>query len=165
MEPENYLRTKTDVTSLYDRIRQIISGELALIIQNKPAYLSNGEADRIASRIVQAVEERKPANEDEADFFGEGYDPVQDKERLTESLYRVFAFMMRGGWYTQFEIAEGSDTVVTTVRTYLSNLRRPEWGGHTVLRTRVEEGKGTYKYQLVPNKESKTYQDYLSRRG
>ncbi len=114
-------------------------------------------------------------------FSGNSYDEKYDAPRLTSQLQRVFAYMQKQSWVSLHEIIEETGTGTTaSVSARLRDLRKPQFGGHTVDKRRREgeEYKGVWEYNLTINSDGVTpdnqptaiqmdnlghtnYQDYL----
>lgn len=131
-----------------------------------------GERDAVCAEIEQHYKPRifsdAIAQEDEEgdlnnpEFLGKkGYDKKQDQERLGKQLRVVFGYMLDEQWHTQQEVADGSGACITSLRARFSDLRSKRWGEHRVDAERRKEGKGTWYYRLTPNRDSKTYTNYL----
>jgi len=87
----------------------------------------------------------------ETKFFGAGYDPAQDHERLSGQLQRVFDFMTKRPrgffeWRTLRQISETTGSPEASVSASLRTLRNQH---HFVIeRRRITEGKGTFAYRF-----------------
>jgi hypothetical protein len=129
-------------------------GEIALLAE----IFSRYNPKTFSESIAQNEEEM---NRDDPKFFGKkGYDKEQDQKRLTKQMYAMFSYMLDDKWHTLQEIADGAPVTITSIRARMSDLRHPRWGGHTILAERKKEGKGTWYYRLIPNKESLTWKEY-----
>lgn len=79
-------------------------------------------------------------------FGGDTYDEERDFERLDSQFDRVFELMRGGKRFTLQEIAQATDSPQSSVSARLRDMRKPEFGGHTV--NRFYAGNGLYEYQL-----------------
>jgi hypothetical protein len=83
-------------------------------------------------------------------FDGYTYDPDYDKERLSRQFYRVFNAMKDGVPRTLAEIARITGDPEASISARLRDLRKPQFGGHIVIRTsRAERKRGLFEYQLL----------------
>lgn len=82
-------------------------------------------------------------------FNGSDYVHTRDSERLASQLLRVFELMFDGQWRGLDEISVLTGDPPASVSAQLRHLRKPRFGGHTVLKQHI--GHGYYKYRLVVN--------------
>lgn len=90
--------------------------------------------------IVNFIESRQPLR-----IGGKTYEPKLDEARLTGQMLRVFTLMRDGKYRTLKQIA-GTMDGEAGVSARLRDLRKPQYGSHTVNRRRVSGG--LYEYQL-----------------
>ena len=83
------------------------------------------------------------------DFDGATYDPAEDKIRLNRQCYVVWAAMCRGGWFTLEQLETLTHEPQASISARLRDFRKPRFGGHTILRRRVEGEKGLHEYMLI----------------
>jgi hypothetical protein len=88
-------------------------------------------------------------------FYGETYDPVFDKERLTGQIKKIYELMRDGQWRTLSEIEEAINAPQASISAGLRLFRRKEYGSHEVnRRARGDRSKGLFEYQVIlPKKE------------
>jgi hypothetical protein len=84
-----------------------------------------------------------------AKFKGADFVAERDGVRLVGQILRVFDTMKAGGWWTTAGVAASTGDPETSVSAQMRNLRKPEFGGHTVERKYV--GTGLYRYRLLVN--------------
>lgn len=99
-------------------------------------------------------------NSHNQDFDGSTYEEARDRIRLREQLDRVYTLMLDGKSRTLKRISELTGDPEPSVSARLRDLRKPKFGGHTVIREQVkdENGKnidGLYAYQLVVPEQEK----------
>ena len=82
-------------------------------------------------------------------FDGETYVPALDRERLKSQLERVKALMSDGRWRTYAQIREVCGGTENSVSARCRDFRKPKFGGHTLLRRRVEDVPGLHEYRLI----------------
>lgn len=82
-------------------------------------------------------------------FGGSTYDHERDFERLDNQFERVFELMRDGRFRSLSEIATETSSPPSSVSARLRDMRKPQFGEHTVNRRYVANG--LYEYQLVPN--------------
>lgn len=83
-------------------------------------------------------------------FSGADYDEDKDGRRLTGQILRVFEVMQDQKWRTLGELATLSGAPESSASAQLRNLRKPQFGGHTVNRRRCgDPEQGLYEYQLI----------------
>lgn len=147
------------------KLKHIIGEELSAV--SRKHFASQGDVDRVIQRVKECIVEKARRKEKEDNSFvpGVGYDEKKDYKRLNKQMIAVFRVMLSGEWMTQQEISERSGACITSLRARFSDLRSKRWGGHQVLTERVKDGSGTWKYRLIPNKESMTYQDFIQSRN
>lgn len=85
------------------------------------------------------------------------FDPTEQK-RLGQQLVHVKAVMSDGQWRTLGKIKEDLDRAgcyasEPSISARLRDLRKSEFGGHTVERKRVPGKQGLYQYRLVPGEQ------------
>lgn len=91
-----------------------------------------------------------------AHFKGSDYEPELDKVRLTGQLRRIYDCMKDGVWRTLSEISELTGDGESSISAQLRNLRKPEFGVHTVNRQRRgDRKKGLFEYSLIINQKYK----------
>jgi hypothetical protein len=83
-------------------------------------------------------------------FGGVTFDPTADGERLLTLLRRVQYLMSDGAWRTLAEIQQECGGSEASVSARLRDLRKRQWGGHCVLRRRVDRGLWQYRVMEVP---------------
>src|SRR5215813_5548728 len=84
-------------------------------------------------------------------FDGATYEPEHDQERLAGQLARVLNLMRDGRWRSLREIAEAVHGSEAGVSARLRDLRKKDFGQHTVnRRARGKRDKGHFEYQLIP---------------
>jgi len=86
----------------------------------------------------------------ELKFDGSDYSQRLDGVRLTGQIQRIYGLMKDAKWRTIKEIASVCDDPPCSVSAQLRHLRKPRFGGHTVLKRRKggEKG-GLWEYQLL----------------
>jgi|GEM_PF-2150317 len=84
-----------------------------------------------------------------AEFSGADFDQALDGERLLTQISRIWSFMQSGNASTLKEIAAATNAPASSVSAQLRNLRKPEFGGHTILRDGMYAS-GIHSYWLVP---------------
>ncbi len=97
--------------------------------------------------------ERNPKRYENPTFDGSTIEP-EDGARLQQQLARVYAVMRDGEWRTLKRISELTDDPEPSVSARLRDLRKPKFGGYTVMREQVkdQDGKpipGLFAYRLV----------------
>ena len=82
-------------------------------------------------------------------FDGPCFEVALDQARLTGQLKRVYDLMADHVWRTLQEIADATGDPHASISAQLRHLRKPRFGGHTVLKRRrgVPEH-GLYEYRL-----------------
>lgn len=83
-------------------------------------------------------------------FVGAGYNPKRDKKRLTGLNLTVFRLMEDNRWRSLRKISNKTGHPEASVSAALRNLRKEQFGKHTVNRRYVENG--LYVYQLKVNR-------------
>ena len=88
-------------------------------------------------------------------FYGDSYDPLFDKERLTGQIKKIYELMRDGKWRTLSEIEEAIHAPQASISAGLRLFRRKEYGSHEVnRRARGDGSRGLFEYQVVlPKKE------------
>lgn len=90
-------------------------------------------------------------------FGGKTYEPALDFERLDTQLAAVFRIMRDGQWRTITEIRFAIQSAASEagISARLRDLRKPQFGSHTVARQRRGDGRtGTFEYRLIINPRS-----------
>ena len=82
-------------------------------------------------------------------FDGETFEKNLDGTRLTTQLERVEIIMFSVGWITLAELAQRTGGSQAGVSARLRDLRKPEFGGYTVVRRRAGGGLFEYRIGLV----------------
>jgi hypothetical protein len=82
-------------------------------------------------------------------FRGSTYDAERDFDRLSGQMRRVAEAMKDGSWKTLAEIAQEADAPEASVSARIRDLRRLEWGAHTVEREHVSNGLHQYRLRRV----------------
>lgn len=82
-------------------------------------------------------------------FDGKTFEPAKDRVRLTGQYARVFGLMKDGEWRTLANIAAVTLASEAAISARLRDMRKPRFGGHTVLRQRVSAG--LWRYRVVVN--------------
>lgn len=85
----------------------------------------------------------------EGDRDGETFVRERDRVRLNNQAYRVWKSMRPGGWMTLRDIAKFTGDPEASISARIRDLRKPEFGGHTIETRYVS--RGLHKYRLVPN--------------
>lgn len=82
-------------------------------------------------------------------FYGAGFDPEQDKKRLTGQLRCIFSFMASrcNKWVTLRELSAGTGAPEASASAALRSLRNEH--GFIIEKMREEHGRGTWLYKLV----------------
>ena len=83
------------------------------------------------------------------DHDGETYEREQDHVRLNAQTLGVWQYAKSGRWMTLRELSRETGYPEASVSARLRDLRKPQFGGHTVERRRVDGG--LFEYRLVPN--------------
>ena len=87
-----------------------------------------------------------------AQFSGSNYNPALDKARLTGQIRRIFDLMSDGVFRTLSEIEAITGDGQSSISAQLRNLRKPEFGMHTVNKQRRgDRKKGLFEYSLIVN--------------
>lgn len=84
----------------------------------------------------------------ELHFDGATYEPALDHDRLSTQLERVKARMSNGDWYrlsTLAALCGGSEAAISA---RVRDLRKPRFGGYSILRRRVDGGLWEYRMQI-----------------
>lgn len=82
-------------------------------------------------------------------FRGETYEPEHDFKRLAGLLQRVHDFMAPGGWHTLADISAACGGSEASVSARLRDLRRKEYGAHTIERERQSPFTGVWIYRMT----------------
>jgi hypothetical protein len=94
-----------------------------------------------------------PTTEDQPalfDFDGSDYEAEHDQGRLSGQIKRIFDLMIDGRWRTLREIQGRTDDGEASISAQLRNLRKPEFGRHTVEKRRRGDPKtGLWEYRLT----------------
>ncbi|QIO34346.1 hypothetical protein [Bradyrhizobium sp. 1(2017)] len=80
-------------------------------------------------------------------FDGATYEAGGDYLRLTGQLARVYSLMKDGQWRSLQQIADVAGGSEAACSARLRDLRKPKYGAHNVLRTRVTGG--LWRYRMV----------------
>ena len=83
----------------------------------------------------------------ELKHYGETYDAERDGPRLNKQMRAVFELMKDGHWRTLREISDVTGGSENGVSARLRELRRSEYGGHTVKCDYMR--KGLHRYRLI----------------
>lgn len=83
------------------------------------------------------------------DYDGETYERSKDQVRLNRQTVLVFAAMSDGRWHTLHGLQEITGEPQASISARIRDFRKVRFGGHTVLRRRVEGVRGLYEYLLV----------------
>jgi len=81
---------------------------------------------------------------------GETYDPDLDHARLTGQNQRVFDLMRDGEWRSLDEISRATGDPSASISARLRDLRKPNFGGHSMEGRRVPGGNGLWVYRVTP---------------
>jgi hypothetical protein len=84
-------------------------------------------------------------NYEEPEFYGPGFDPDKDAERLRSKKDQIKSIMLDEKWHTLRELSGSTDTPEASVSAHIRCFRRKSHGGHIVDRRRV---KNYYEYRL-----------------
>ena len=79
---------------------------------------------------------------------GETFEATKDEKRLNHQAEIVWNLMRDGEWRTLQEISARTKAPEASVSARLRDLRKEDFGGHTVARRRCAAG-GTYEYRLL----------------
>lgn len=82
-------------------------------------------------------------------FNGSDYEHERDSPRLSAQLGRIWECMKDRQPRTLREISEITGDPQASISAQLRHLRKPRFGGHTVLKTHL--GNGLYVYTVIPN--------------
>lgn len=80
-------------------------------------------------------------------FNGADYNRLEDRERLTGQILRIYNLMKDGQFRTLGQIEEVTGDPQASISAQLRNLRKPRFGGHTV--ERMNCGGGLFSYRLM----------------
>ncbi len=81
-------------------------------------------------------------------FDGRTYNPELDEMRLSKQINRVWRNVNDSHWHTLAQISERTGIPEASVSARLRDFRKSRFGGHEVLRERVEGG--LWRYKLIP---------------
>jgi hypothetical protein len=81
-------------------------------------------------------------------FGGSTYNPALDHERLSTQLEKVKAAVTGGEWWTLSELSMLCDGSEASISARLRDLRKPQFGGYSIERYRVNGG--LFKYRMAP---------------
>lgn len=81
--------------------------------------------------------------------FGGPALPIEDIRRLDSQVQRVFAYLSDGQWHGLDDIASVCYGSEASISARMRDLRKPEWGSHTIERERL--GNGTNRYRMIAN--------------
>jgi len=79
--------------------------------------------------------------------FGPAYAESLDGTRLNKQLVTIYEYMLDGAWHTLAEISS-LGYPEASVSAQLRHLRKPQFGGHQVIKRRHLSGNGLWEYQL-----------------
>jgi hypothetical protein len=88
---------------------------------------------------------RSNPDPDRPDFGGETYDPQRDRARLTGSLLLVLEAMRLGGWWSLAGLAIVGKCSQAAASARIRDLRKPRYGGHTIEKRYVADGRWEYR--------------------
>ncbi len=80
------------------------------------------------------------------DRDGTTFEPTRDRKRLNAQMQAVYNFMAHGQWRTLADIAAATDYPQASVSARLRDLRKSRFGGYTVERRYIANGR--YQYRL-----------------
>lgn len=80
-------------------------------------------------------------------FDGKTFDSAQDGARLGRQLLDVLDVMRDGRWHTLREVADAVGAPEGSVSARLRDLRKARFGGHDVVKRRVDGG--LWEYRMV----------------
>lgn len=80
-------------------------------------------------------------------FNGADYNRVQDRERLTGQILRIYDLMKDGKWRTLGQIENFTGAPQASISAQLRNLRKPRFGGYVVEKQNL--GEGLFQYRLL----------------
>jgi hypothetical protein len=78
---------------------------------------------------------------------GETFNSALDRKRLDGQALDVWQFMIDGKAHTPHEIEYATGYNWASISARLRDFRKPEFGGHEVVRTRLS--KGLFSYRLI----------------
>lgn len=81
-------------------------------------------------------------------FDGATYEPARDRSRLFIQLERVYTALAMGEWMTLAQLAAATGDPEASVSARMRDLRKPQFGGHTVERRYVRRGLWEYRLCL-----------------
>lgn len=79
---------------------------------------------------------------------GDTYSHAKDHARLAVQRLTVYRHMQGARWWTLGELRQVTGFPEASISARLRDLRKPQFGGHTVLRRRVGSG-GLFEYRLL----------------
>lgn len=94
------------------------------------------------SDLLEGVGQLPPP---ETRFRGDTYDAHQDCKRLTGQLAKVYAALSDGKWWCLSHLTTAAGGSEAGVSARIRDLRRPEFGGHTIERRRIVGGLFAYR--------------------
>ncbi len=83
------------------------------------------------------------------DADGDTFSREQDGPRLNTQRQAVFTVMLDHQWHTLAELAELTNASEASVSARLRDLRKAQFGSHTIERRRVPGGNGLHEYRLA----------------
>lgn len=92
-----------------------------------------------------------PSDQRQTEFDGATFDPDKDGPRLSRQMRLVVEWMVRGDWWTIPELAEKVGAAQTSISARFRDLRKKEFGEHTVDVRRVPGRPGLNEYKLTIN--------------
>ena len=81
------------------------------------------------------------------DFAGPTFDPALDADRLSTQCGRVYDTMSDGKWRTLAEISAVTCDPEASISAQLRHLRKPKFGGYTILRRAIDKGLCEYRLE------------------
>ena len=91
----------------------------------------------------------------DAKFDGDDYQHDRDFDRLKGQILDIYQVIRNGHWYTLSGLAKITKHPEASISAQLRNLRKPKFGGYTILSEHI--GHGLYKYKLDLTAEKITY--------
>ena len=82
-----------------------------------------------------------------ASTYGPAYSESLDGNRIRKQQDAIYTYMRDGRWHTLEEISS-LGYPESSVSAQLRHLRKPKFGGHTILKRRRFSGHGLWEYQL-----------------
>ena len=80
--------------------------------------------------------------------YGPAYIEPLDGARLDKQRTTIYRYMLDRDWYTLAEISASLGYPEASVSAQLRHLRKPQFGGHQVIKRRHLSGNGLWEYQL-----------------